>query len=539
MDVSHNYLVLSDLHLSEGRNPQTGSYSRNEDFFYDVEFAQLLVYHLGQFREARADSAYKRPWKLIINGDIFDFLQVVSLPPETHPLFAVHGVPLTANKKLYGLGTSEAETVWKLKRIEEGHPLFFQALGWFLGAHPQNELVLIKGNHDVELHWPKVQEALVFLVQERYATWYAQMAAHHPLDTPLPFWDDLLYPPTAEALGERVVFPRWFYYEEGLFFIEHGNQYDAANAFRNFLNPAVPDQPKIIELPTGSFFVRYFFNVVEQLHPFADNLRPMSRYINWALNYQFLETLQLITRNPLVVFKFWRNLRAKHSRQARLNAETEPLPEKQDKTTWVLAFERRQALGALRDEFQERGRVASRRALGATFLGAVLRGGVYVLLAFAVRAFALDSYWPMAAFLWCALGAKLFSIYLARQLHKIEGYVMLPAVGEGVRQILNEAVGKETAAVRLHIFGHDHYATIKELTEADGNSLPFRQWYVNTGCWLPSFSETDRLTRGDYQLTFLRLVPGKKGFDTAVPELLEWLPTANQPRPIRLLDERI
>ncbi|HEX6383767.1 MAG TPA: hypothetical protein VF177_03760, partial [Anaerolineae bacterium] len=76
MDSDYNFLFLSDLHLSEGYYPGTGKLSRNEDFFHDEAFARFLFYHIN-LSQVNIDKAYfRRPWKLIINGDIFDFLQV-------------------------------------------------------------------------------------------------------------------------------------------------------------------------------------------------------------------------------------------------------------------------------------------------------------------------------------------------------------------------------------------------------------------------------------------------------------------------------
>ncbi len=321
MRTTHNYLFLSDLHLSEGVNPHTGKLDRNEDFFYDLEFAQLLVYHVNEWKKAKGDDPMARPWKLCINGDIWDFLQVVSLPPDDHPIFTKYGVELTDNKREYGLGTSEPETMWKLRRIAEGHPIFFQALGWFL-AHEGFEVILLKGNHDTELYWQGVQEVTRHVIGEQYATWYKKMYEGALPDSPFAFRTNM--PPKLEHLAQRIQFPPWFYYEPGLFYAEHGNQYDAANAYRNFLHPTVPDRPDLIELPSGSFFVRYFFNKIEILHPFADNLRPLTRYVNWALNSEPLDTLQLVFRNPRTLWKFFTSFTAKKVRQATLKQAVQP-----------------------------------------------------------------------------------------------------------------------------------------------------------------------------------------------------------------------
>ena len=59
-------------------------------------------------------------------------------------------------------------------RIAAGHPTFFQALGWFL-AHPENELVILRGNHDIETVWPDVQEAVRSTISASYYAWYRDM----------------------------------------------------------------------------------------------------------------------------------------------------------------------------------------------------------------------------------------------------------------------------------------------------------------------------------------------------------------------------
>src|SRR3990172_7794560 len=72
--ADHNLLIVSDLHISEGFMPSSGKWSRNEDFLSDDSFAAFLQYH----EERRGDGL---PWRLIIAGDVFDFLQVTSQSP--------------------------------------------------------------------------------------------------------------------------------------------------------------------------------------------------------------------------------------------------------------------------------------------------------------------------------------------------------------------------------------------------------------------------------------------------------------------------
>jgi hypothetical protein len=72
------------------------------------------------------------------------------------------------------------------------------------------------------------------------------------------------------------------------------------------------------------------------------------------------------------------------------------------------------------------------------------------------------------------------------------------------------------------------------LNNDDVHRPPYRQWYVNTGAWIPVFSETDQLSRPAAHLTFLRLVPARLEQGDDVPELLRWAEDANAPRPVRL-----
>ena len=275
MSDSFNYLFISDMHISEGINPETGKIQRNEDFFHDVSFAQLLNYHVCLGHDPQKESFYQVPWKLIINGDAFDFLQVVSKPSvtidgmATMQVINAAGRPYSKEKKLseneliYGLGTSEPEIVWKLQRIAAGHPIFFQALGWFVATG--NEIVLMKGNHDIELFWPAVQTCFNQLIGDAYKTWFQE---YHSSENDILCWfDDLPETLSLADVQTAVKFPKNFYYEDDLFFVDHGSQCDPANWFPNFADPRLPNDKDYLELPSGSLFIRYFFNGIEHVHP--------------------------------------------------------------------------------------------------------------------------------------------------------------------------------------------------------------------------------------------------------------------------------
>jgi UDP-2,3-diacylglucosamine pyrophosphatase LpxH len=237
-----NIVIISDLHLSEGRDPVTKRFNLLEDFFFDEEFDRFLVYleHESQRRGKK--------WRLIIAGDMVDFLQIIG--KRRKPDFELWG-----NEEVYGLGTHPDKTIWKMKVMMDGHWVFFRGLGRFMCAG--NKCTIITGNHDIEWTVPQVQ-----------------MAFREKMKEYLP--DEVSK--KEEVVSSQIEFCPWFYYEPGLIWVEHGNQYDGMNSFDYFLFPYLPESKELM-LPSGSFFVRYLFNKVEQIDPFADNIKPLSNYL--------------------------------------------------------------------------------------------------------------------------------------------------------------------------------------------------------------------------------------------------------------------
>jgi UDP-2,3-diacylglucosamine pyrophosphatase LpxH len=238
-----NLVIISDLHLSGGRDPDTKKFDLNEDFFFDEEFDRFLVY-LEKESQHRG-----KKWRLIIAGDVVDFLQII---PEQlkNTQFELGG-----NEKVYGLGTRPDKTIWKMKVMMNGHWVFFKGLGRFICAG--NKCTIMTGNHDIEWTVPQVQMAF-----------REEMKNYLPHEVRK----------KEEVVSSQIEFYPWFYYEPGLIWVEHGSQYDGINSFDYFLFPYLPNSEELM-LPVGSFFVRYLFNKVEQIDPFADNIKPLSSYL--------------------------------------------------------------------------------------------------------------------------------------------------------------------------------------------------------------------------------------------------------------------
>jgi len=259
-------VILSDLHLSEGRNPETKRFNLNEDFFFDEEFDRFLAY-LDTESERR-----NRKWRLVSAGDMVDFLQITRKPGEAE-------FELRKSEEDYGLGTSPDKTIWKMKVMMDGHWIFFKALGRFISKG--NRFAIISGNHDIEWTVPEIQKAF----REEMKKTYLPEGTSDP----------------DKVVSNGIEFYPWFYYEPGLIWVEHGQQYDGMNSFDYLLFPYLPSSNELM-LPGGSFFVRYLFNKVEQKDPFADNIKPVSAYLKkYAVRLLFSKEIVKHFRNFLKI----------------------------------------------------------------------------------------------------------------------------------------------------------------------------------------------------------------------------------------------
>ncbi|RPI65158.1 MAG: hypothetical protein EHM47_19030 [Ignavibacteriales bacterium] len=247
-------LVISDLHMTSGKDPYTGVWSATEDFFWDNDFSRFLQFYGN-------DS----PSLLIINGDLFDFLQVLIFPDDDEK--KQYNIDASEINLKYGLRTSESASVFQVDKIFKGHPVFFESLASFIAKG--NYVKILKGNHDIQLFWPKVQEQVIKNLE------------------------DIIGGGQKSVVRSNVEFLPWFFLIPGKIYVEHGNQYEYTTSFRNFLYPYLPfeyeDAGKQVELDLSSFLVRYFSNKMESVNPLADNIRPLSKYLGefWK-NYPYI-----------------------------------------------------------------------------------------------------------------------------------------------------------------------------------------------------------------------------------------------------------
>lgn len=215
-------IVVSDLHLGEGRIQSDGAMNMLEDFVQDRQFAEFLEhYRSGKYLDAEVE--------LILNGDILNGIQV-----DYRGYFS----PIL----------TESISVEKLKKIVKGHPIWFQALRDF-AATPNHRIVYVVGNHDVEMIWNRCKEVF------------------------------------SDAVGHPVEFRNFQYVFDGIH-VEHGNQLEIVNRLdpkKIFLTKGLKEP--ILNLPWGSHFIVNFIIPIKKERPVVDKVRPLQAFVRWGLIY--------------------------------------------------------------------------------------------------------------------------------------------------------------------------------------------------------------------------------------------------------------
>ena len=229
MTKANHTIVLSDLHLADAepahpKNPFWKRFKRPK-LFIDRQFKKFLDFICSH-------PEVNGPVELVLNGDIFDFDSVTKLPNKG--FYQVSWI-----EKRRGLHAEEGRSRFKMSVIMEDHKVWMQALQEFVLAG--NYVVIIVGNHDVELQWPSVQQDFI-----------------NQLDL-------------SEGFKENVRFCEWFYISNEDTLIEHGNQYDPFCVRSNPIHPLIKKGSKIfIRIPFGNLASRFLTNGIGLINPHAD-----------------------------------------------------------------------------------------------------------------------------------------------------------------------------------------------------------------------------------------------------------------------------
>jgi UDP-2,3-diacylglucosamine pyrophosphatase LpxH len=444
--------VISDLHLCEAEpvNPKFPLWKKfkTRQFFFDSVFEEFLL-HL----EKKADG---QQVELVLNGDIFDFDSVLTLPDE--PSFRISWM-----ERHRGLKPRPERSKFKILAVLRDHSDFFAALRAFILRG--NRAVFIIGNHDLELHYPSVQAAFFHFLN--------LPDSHKPL----------------------VRFVDWFYISNKDTLIEHGNQYDPYCVCEDPINPFSQGYNyKTMKIPFGNLACRYLTNGMGFFNPHVDSnyIMTLPQYIHFFFRYMIRAQPELILTwlgGSLVTL--WRTFRDRldtpikdpmkiedRVNQIAAAANAEPRMVRELKELFVTS--------AAENPFL----IARELWLDRAFL---IFLGFFVILELMIlvrQVFELSFFW---AFIPLFLLLPFFLFYSKSIISRVSSYK------EPDDRILSTA-GAITKTNRI-VYGHTHRARHEMIGAIE---------HLNSGTWSPAFLDVE-CTQAIDQKTFVWIYPEEEG----------------------------
>lgn len=280
----HNLLVLSDVHLGSDLVHCAQPDAPERDAGSDGRDRQLAAL-FDWYREHRQRG---RHWRLVIAGDFVDFVGMSVSPPSSRL-----PTPPDEEDVTLGLGGAEDHTIYKLRCVARRHRAVFESLARFIESG--NTLVVVRGNHDVDFHWPAVQDEFV-----------RQLALH------------------ARIERGRVEFSPWFYYEEGRVFVEHGHQYDRYCSYEHVLHPVSPGDPRRSSRSLSDILLRHVVRPTRGLLQSGHDRNGPLDYIAFGLRLGVKGTVRLGARFASAVatlFGIWKEHASDGARRIRQHHE--------------------------------------------------------------------------------------------------------------------------------------------------------------------------------------------------------------------------
>jgi UDP-2,3-diacylglucosamine pyrophosphatase LpxH len=207
--ITESLLVFSDVHLGSDLDDSGHNIVRRTP-----AIDRDLVSFLSHYRRERPSGDR---WRIVIAGDFIDFIGMTIVPGE-----ALLDTEQTQEERDHGVGNAADHARLKLRRVAERHGEFFDVLAGFIADG--HTLTMVHGNHDIELHWESVQADFRDILSSRACI------ARPDLDV--------------AAFLARIEFNPWFFYRQGLVYIEHGHQYDPYCSTEHVMSPLSPLDPR-------------------------------------------------------------------------------------------------------------------------------------------------------------------------------------------------------------------------------------------------------------------------------------------------------
>lgn len=221
-------IITSDMHLSAGRFID-GTQNPHEDFYFDREFIEFLeFFSSGEYGDGCEV-------QLILNGDVFDFLNV-PIQGEFPDI------------------VTESVAVEKIRAIFLGHPEVTKALQSFV-KKPGKSVLYNVGNHDLDFFFPQVQVEFCRTIGGEN------------------------YDPEKVSVNVEKEFLEY----DGIQ-IHHGNQFEAVHS-TNYQQPFVEENlpEPILYLPWGSVYVIKIINKLKLEVDHIDKVKPAKLFMLFGL----------------------------------------------------------------------------------------------------------------------------------------------------------------------------------------------------------------------------------------------------------------
>ncbi|MBI2378900.1 MAG: metallophosphoesterase [Deltaproteobacteria bacterium] len=431
------------MHVGRDQKPITGFAQGRPNPDFDRAFLDLLDYYtLGKEAE----------WKLILAGDFIDFMEVVVVKEARHRFLLSFDV--THEEREFGLGSAAERVLEKLYTTLEYHEAFFKRLATFVKAG--GELVVLRGNHDVEFYWPKVQRAF-----RRELASLAFRGENADFD------EDLA---RRTQFQSRIVFAPWIYFEQDRVYIEHGHQYDEYCSFDHWLYPVSPTNPRMIDTPVSAFAMRFFVNMMSDYSADHVEIWSWKDYVRWAKEKGpggalYMARMGLAAGYRIVEFAarwtFGRVGRYSQEHKKRLAEEA---------SRFSIATDRLERIDDLHHLTVIRNLPELMRLL---FLDRILLAFSSMFLVFLVLLLVENTWMELIGIGFVFLAALRANKTMLRHRFLLPG-PKLAAAASKIADILG---------VPTVVMGHSHVRRV--------DPLPGGRTYINTGCWLPPFQGKD------------------------------------------------
>lgn len=418
-----NLLIVSDLHFGEDLLPGASVEKQRAVALGAKAFCELLRYH-GQ---RRLDG---RPWRLVVAGDLFDFMAVRVGPAP--------GRTAGADERRYGPRRSVGLGAARMAQIGHAHREVLAAMMRFVAAG--HEIDLLVGNHDIEL-----------LEDSTIAELRAQLVAAAGGGE------------QAVAALERVRVQPWFLHLPGVAWIEHGHVYDEACSFEHGQAPFDPLSGNLIA-NVDDCAVRYLAQAAPELDPHGTEEWGFSGYLRYAISRGVGACVRLLASYAHFTRALW------HARALHRSAKRRRLRQELHRQR-VAAIAKAQGLTLKTVWAIDRlGRApvtkSARRLMSMLMLDrwATMFGG-------GVAAAACVLALPGLLSVVLAVGLVVLGVGLAHRsaISMVGSQVPMTAVPQRLRRLVDAPVV---------VFGHTHDPYSAELAEGGR--------YFNTGTWLPA-----------------------------------------------------